>query len=90
MVVHVLKKIDCVIHIVPIRGHSFLPNDADFHLFSNSRKTILADIPEDWDKVGLELRKTPKPFILEKPKQEDFFNIKDLRKSYFRANYGKN
>ena len=90
MVVHVLKKIDCVIHIFPIRGHSFLPNDADFHLFSNARKTILADIPEDWDKVVLEVRKTPKPFILEKAKQEDFFNIKDMLKPYFRANYGKN
>ena len=90
MVVHVLKKIYCVIHIFPIRGHSFLPNDADFHLFSNARRTILADIPEDWDKVVLEVRKTPKPFILEKPKQEDFFNIKDMLKPYFRANYGKN
>lgn len=59
--VHVLKMFKTVTHLFPVRGHSYLPNDADFALIGNKKKRCSPEVPEDWDKVIREARKYPTP-----------------------------
>src|SRR5258705_6768596 len=77
-VVHYWKIVPMLIHVFPIRGHSFLPNDTDFHLIGGKKYCTLADTPDDWDQVSKSARKFPTPFTLVKPDVADFKNYRDF------------
>lgn len=82
--VHVLKIVDSVEYVFPMRGHSYLPNDSDFALIEKKKRRLeRAERPEDWDKIILNARTKPTPFHLVKMRQDDFFDIKSATASFF-------
>lgn len=82
--VHFLKIFQKVTYVFPIRGHSYLPNDQDFALIGNKKRTTnRAEIPETWDVVVKTARKHPSPFHLKIMTHEDFFDLKSAVEPFF-------
>lgn len=81
--VHVLKLFKTVKHVFPIRGHTYLPNDADFALIGKKKAVCSPEVPSDWDEIIRDARKHPSPFKVIPVTQDMFFNIKDAIMPYF-------
>ncbi|VVC94111.1 unnamed protein product [Leptidea sinapis] len=81
--VHVLKIFKTVLHVFPIRGHTYLPNDSDFTLIGKKKALFSPELPSDWDNIIKDSRKHPSPFKVIPVEQDMFFNIKEAVSPYF-------
>lgn len=64
MLVHCLRMFQSIIHIFPVRGHSFLSNDRDFSLIEKHKKTVTVEVPAEWNEIIQEARVKPSPYKL--------------------------
>lgn len=84
MLVHCFKMFKSVLHLFPVRGHSYLPNDQDFSLIEKKKRVLeSAELPDDWDQIILEARKYPSPFKLHKIHHYDIIDMKGATEKYF-------
>ncbi|CAH2100920.1 unnamed protein product [Euphydryas editha] len=79
----VTQKLQEKKHIFPVRGHTYLPNDADFALIGKKKGMCSPEIPVDWDKIIEAARKYPTPFKVVTTTHDFFFNMKDALSPYF-------
>lgn len=73
-----------VVHLYPVGGHSYLPNDQDFSLIEKKKKMLeSAELPDDWDQIILEARKYPSRFKWHKIHHYDIIDMKRATEKYF-------
>lgn len=86
MLVHCLRMFETIVHIFPVRGHSFLSNDRDFSLIEKHKKTCTIEVPSEWDKIISEAREKPSQYELVKVKSNEIFDISTSMSSFFLKN----
>lgn len=78
-----MKIFKTIIHLFPVRGHSFLSNDRDFSLIERHKKTATVEIPQEWDNIIRNARENPTPFNVINVSQNMIFNVVDSFAPYF-------
>ena len=75
-----------IVHVFPIRGHSFLPCDRDFASIElRKRKIETLYVPDQWVQVIEEARIHNK-FMVVQMEQSDFFDFKEHQNTFFKKN----
>ena len=69
--VHIKKRFSNMHVTFLIRGLSYMECDRDT---GRDKMTLKAEVPADWMRYFREAQKDPRPFIVEQPGREDFFN----------------
>lgn len=82
-IVHVLKIFQTVMHIFPVRGHSFLPNDQDFSIISKIKAKATVELPGEWDDIINKSRSKPSPFKVVNVNQSNLYNVEKAVSPYF-------
>lgn len=82
-VVHVLNLFKSVVHIFPIRGHSFMPNDQDFSIISKKKEKVTVETPQEWDNIIANCRLKPSPFKVINVNKSNLFDVKKAIEPYF-------
>ncbi|XP_065210875.1 uncharacterized protein LOC135843676 [Planococcus citri] len=80
MIVHFFHMVPQVTIIFPVRGHTYLPNDADFALI---KKKSDCETPNDWAEVIKNARKNPSPFNVIRFAWDDFINFNESLQPFF-------
>ncbi|XKL59339.1 hypothetical protein PGB90_000355 [Kerria lacca] len=83
LVVHYFKMFPKVTVLFPIRGHTYLANDRDFACIGRKKKTLAAEVPEDWYEHIRAARKQPSPFECTVIEYDDFFNVDKSIEKFF-------
>lgn len=86
VLVHCLQMFESIIHIFPVRGHSFLSNDRDFSLIEKHKKTATVEVPSEWDKIIKEAREKPSPYELVNVDSNMIFDVSSNISPYFLKN----
>ena len=77
---------DCIQHVLPVRGHSFLPCDRDFAAIEvKKRKVENLYVPEQWFPIIEEARVQNK-FEVVKVDQDMIFNFNDHLAPFYKKN----
>lgn len=81
-----LKRFKSIVHIFPVRGHSFLPCDRDFASIElKKRKVETLYIPDQWYDIILSSR-TSNKFEVVRQSQKLIFNFQSHLSNFFKKN----